>query len=136
MKGHLKKGKPWDDADRERVRRFGDKLEKYRSTEVFQKQNEAIQNLGQEHKELIADQKGNLDFFAFMAHELRTPFHGVLGSLEAMKEDPTIANNQLLNQAYMCGKVSKIFLGIKLTYDMHILLTECNPSSFFTIMIP
>lgn len=131
MKGHLKKGKPWDDADRERVRRFGEKLEKYRSTEVFQKQNEAIQNLGQEHKELIADQKGNLDFFAFMAHELRTPFHGVLGSLEAMKEDPTIANNQLLNQAYMCGKVSHLFLGIKLTYDMHNLLMDCNSSSFF-----
>ena len=118
------------------MRRFGEKLEKYRSTEVFQKQNEAIQNLGQEHKELIADQKGNLDFFAFMAHELRTPFHGVLGSLEAMKEDPTIANNQLLNQAYMCGKVSNLFLGGIMTCDMHNLLMDCNPSSFFTIMIP
>ena len=104
VRGHLKKGKPWDESDRQRVRRFGEKLEKYRSTEVFQKQNLTIQTLGQEHKELIADQKSNLDFFAFMAHELRTPFHGVLGSLEAMKEDPTISNNHLLNQAYMCGK--------------------------------
>eukprot|EP00956_Cyclotella_meneghiniana_P018272 scaffold30308_cov42-Cyclotella_meneghiniana.AAC.2 len=34
-----------------------------------------------------------------MAHEMRTPFHGVLGSLEAMREDPTLVNNALLNQA-------------------------------------
>jgi len=36
-----------------------------------------------------------------MAHEMRTPFHGVLGSLEAMREDSTLVNNALLNQAYM-----------------------------------
>ena len=42
-----------------------------------------------------------LEFFAFMAHEMRTPFHGVLGSLEAMREDSTLVNNALLNQAYM-----------------------------------
>ena len=36
-----------------------------------------------------------------MAHEMRTPFHGVLGSLEAMREDSALVNNALLNQAYM-----------------------------------
>ena len=135
MKGHLKKGKPWDDADRQRVRRFIEKLDKYRSTEVFQRQHETIETLGKEHKELIADQKGNLDFFAFMAHELRTPFHGVLGSLEAMKEDPTIANNQLLNQAYLCGKnmiriLDDILLVAKGSYSLNITEQSVDLSEF------
>ena len=60
VKGHLKKGKPWDDADKERVRRFLERLEKYRSTEVFEKQNEAIENLGQERSDLIQSQKENV----------------------------------------------------------------------------
>eukprot|EP00956_Cyclotella_meneghiniana_P018271 scaffold30308_cov42-Cyclotella_meneghiniana.AAC.1 len=61
MKGHLKKGKPWDDDDKQRVRRFAEKVEtKYTSTEVVAKQNEAIQSLGQEKKDLIQDQKENV----------------------------------------------------------------------------
>lgn len=135
LKGHLKKGKPFDDADKQRVRRFGERLERYRSTEVFQKQNETIQTLGMEQTQLINDQKGNLDFFAFMAHELRTPFHGVLGSLEAMKEDPTIANNHLLNQAYMCGKnmiriLDDILLVAKGSYSLNITVDSVDLSSF------
>ena len=68
---------------------------------MVQKQHEAIQTLGQERRDLMKDQADNLHFFAFMAHELRTPFHGVLGSLEAMREDPDLADSELLNQAYM-----------------------------------
>ena len=60
MKGHLKKGKPWDDDDKQRVRRFAEKVEKYTSTEVVAQQNVAIQNLGQEKKDLIQDQKENV----------------------------------------------------------------------------
>jgi hypothetical protein len=36
VRGHLKKGKPWDDADKQKVKRFVESLEKYRSTEVFE----------------------------------------------------------------------------------------------------
>ena len=60
MKGHLKKGKPWDEDDKQRVRRFAEKVEKYTSTEVVAQQKEAIQNLGQEKKDLIQDQKENV----------------------------------------------------------------------------
>ena len=60
MKGHLKKGKPWDDDDKQRVRRFAEKVEKYTSTEVVAQQNVAIQNLGQEKNDLIQDQKENV----------------------------------------------------------------------------
>jgi len=60
MKGHLKKGKPWDDDDKQRVRRFAERIEKYTSTEVVARQNEAIQSLGQEKKDLIQDQKENV----------------------------------------------------------------------------
>jgi signal transduction histidine kinase len=125
VKGHLKRGKPWDEADKELVKRFAERIERYKSTEVVKKQNEALQHLGQERNDLIKDQKENLDFFAFMAHELRTPFHGVLGSLEAMKEDPVLANNQLLNQALMCGNnmiriLDDILLVAKGSYSLNI----------------
>eukprot|EP00804_Cyclotella_cryptica_P007284 CCRYP_002530-RA/>CCRYP_002530-RA protein AED:0.10 eAED:0.10 QI:89/1/1/1/0.83/0.85/7/208/1057 len=135
VKGHLKKGKPWDDADKQKVRRFVERLEKYRSTEVFEKQSKAIECLGQERKDLIKDQKENLDFFAFMAHELRTPFHGVLGSLEAMREDPTLANNHLLNNAFMCGKnmiriLDDILLVAKGSYSLNIKEAAVDVSQF------
>jgi len=135
VKGHLKKGKPWDDADRQRVKRFAEKIEKYRSSEVFEKQNEAIRTLDEERRELMEDQKVNLDFFAFMAHELRTPFHGVLGSLEAMREDPNLANNQLLNQAYISGKnmiriLDDILLVAKGSYSLKIEEQPVDVSEF------
>mmetsp|Transcript_10668 Transcript_10668/g.18196 ORF Transcript_10668/g.18196 Transcript_10668/m.18196 type:complete len:1088 (-) Transcript_10668:69-3332(-) len=135
MKGHLKKGKPWDDDDKQRVRRFAEKVEKYTSTEVVAQQNVAIQNLGQEKKDLIQDQKENLEFFAFMAHEMRTPFHGVLGSLEAMREDSTLVNNALLNQAYMCGKnmlriLDDILLVAKGSHSLTIKEETVNVSEF------
>lgn len=60
IKGHLKKGKPWDDDDKHLVRRFAERVEKYTSTEKIAKQNEAIQSLGQEKKDLILDQKENV----------------------------------------------------------------------------
>ena len=60
MKGHLKKGKPWDDDDKQRVRRFAEKVEKYTSTEVVAQQKEAIQNLHGEKRDLIQDQKENV----------------------------------------------------------------------------
>lgn len=64
MKGHLKKGKPWDDDDKQRVRRFAERIEKYTSTEVVARQNETIQSLGQEKKDLIQDQKENVSTIA------------------------------------------------------------------------
>jgi light-regulated signal transduction histidine kinase (bacteriophytochrome) len=74
VKGHLKKGKPWDDSDKQKVRRFVEKLEKYRSTEVFEKQNKAIESLGQERKDLMKDQKENVSVCCgwFMFKGLRT----------------------------------------------------------------
>lgn len=60
MKGHLKKGKPWDYDDKQRVRRFAERVEKYTSTEVAAKQNEALQKLDHEKKDLIQDQKDNV----------------------------------------------------------------------------
>jgi len=46
----------------------------------------------------------NFDFFAHMAHELRTPFHGLMGCIEAMLEDPRTKDNELLKTAELCGK--------------------------------
>lgn len=63
VRGHLKKGKPWDDSDKQKVKRFVERLEKYRSTEVFEQQNKAIESLGQERKDLINDQKENVSLF-------------------------------------------------------------------------
>lgn len=60
MKGHLKKGKPWDEEDKQRVRRFAERVEKHRSTEVVAIQASAIQNLDQEKSDLIQDQKENV----------------------------------------------------------------------------
>lgn len=57
MKGHLKKGKPWDDDDKKRVRRFAKRIE---NAQVVARQNETIQSLGQEKKDLIQDQKENV----------------------------------------------------------------------------
>ena len=69
------------------------------------------------------------------AHELRTPFHGVLGSLDAMREDPTLANNQLLNNAYMSGKnmiriLDDILLVAKGSYGLKIHEEAVDVSEF------
>ena len=70
----------------------------------FAEQSEAIQTLEAEKRQAIDENRSNFDFFAHMAHELRTPFHGILGSLEAMREDPLLANNEMLRTAELCGK--------------------------------
>ena len=53
----MKKGKPWDDDDKQRVRRFAERIE---NAQVVARQNETIQSLGQEKKDLIQDQKENV----------------------------------------------------------------------------
>jgi light-regulated signal transduction histidine kinase (bacteriophytochrome) len=60
-----------------------------------------------------------------MAHELRTPFHGMVGSLEAMREDPVLRNNEMLKTAELCGKsmikiLDDILLVAKGSYDLQI----------------
>jgi hypothetical protein len=64
IKGHLKKGKPWDDDDKQRVKRFAERVEKYNSIELVTRQNDAIQSLGKEKKDLILDQKENVSTIA------------------------------------------------------------------------
>lgn len=104
VKGHLKKGKPWDEADKTIISRLAEQIEKYRTNEVFAEQTEAIQTLTEQKQQALEESRSNFDFFALMAHELRTPFHGILGSLEAMREDPALANNEMLRTAELCGK--------------------------------
>jgi len=104
VKGHLKKGKPWDESDKTIINRLVDQIEKYRSNEIFAEQSEAIQTLEAEKKQAMDENTTSYAFFAHMAHELRTPFHGILGSLEAMREDPLLANNEMLRTAELCGK--------------------------------
>lgn len=60
-----------------------------------------------------------------MAHELRTPFHGMVGSLQALTEDPALANNELLRTAEQCGKsmvkiLDDILLVAKGSYNLQI----------------
>ena len=57
MKGHMKKGKPWDDDDKQRVRKFAKRIE---NAQVVARQNETIQSLGQEKTDLIQAQKENV----------------------------------------------------------------------------
>lgn len=104
VKDHQRQGKPWHDIDKQMVNRFIDQIEKYRSKEIFREHAETIHTLREEKDQAIDDAKSNFDFFAHMAHELRTPFHGILGSLEAMREDPRLNSNELLKTAELCGK--------------------------------
>jgi len=125
VKDHIRRGKPWDESDRQLVSRFADQLEKYRSKELNVEHTKTILTLQQEKKHAVDTAKTNFDFFAHMAHELRTPFHGILGSLEAMRDDPTLRNNDLLRTAEQCGKsmikiLDDILLVAKGSYNLQI----------------
>ena len=125
VKNHLKKGKPWCTVDKTMVKRFVDQIEKNSSNEISKEHAETIQALQYERNQAIDDAKVNFDFFAHMAHELRTPFHGILGSLEAMREDPKLADHELLKMAYMCGEsmikiLDDILLLAKGSYTMQL----------------
>lgn len=135
MKNHLKKGRPWDSTDRRLVNRLAEQIERYRSHELFEEQTEAMQTLEEDKQKAIDDAKVNFDFFALMAHELRTPFHGILGSLEAMREDPALRDNELLRTAEHCGKnmikiLDDILLVAKGAYSLQLEEQTVNVEEF------
>ena len=86
VKDHIRKGKPWDPSDRRLISRFADQIENYRTKELNVEHTKTIQTLAQEKQDAVDIARVNFEFFAHMAHELRTPFHGMVGSLQALRD--------------------------------------------------
>ena len=86
VKDHIRKGKPWDPSDRRLISRFADQIENYRTKELNAEHTKTIQTLAQEKQDAVDIARVNFEFFAHMAHELRTPFHGMVGSLQALRD--------------------------------------------------
>lgn len=49
--------------------------------------------------------KAKSDFISTMSHELRSPLHGILGSVECLQEQPTdTVSSDLISQVDICGR--------------------------------
>jgi signal transduction histidine kinase len=49
--------------------------------------------------------KAKSDFISTMSHELRSPLHGILGSVECLQEQPTDSiSSDLISQVDICGR--------------------------------
>lgn len=86
VKDHIRKGKPWDPCDRRLISRFADQVENHRTKELNVEHTKTIMTLSQEKQDAVDIARVNFEFFAHMAHELRTPFHGMVGSLQALRD--------------------------------------------------
>lgn len=64
VKSHFRKGKPWDQRDRQLISRFSDQLEKHRTIELNVEHTRTIMTLEQQKKEVADMAKVNFDFFA------------------------------------------------------------------------
>lgn len=86
VKDHIRKGRPWNQCDRRLVSRFADQIENHRTKELNVEHTKTILTLAQEKQDAVDIARVNFEFFAHMAHELRTPFHGMVGSLQALRD--------------------------------------------------
>ena len=73
------------------------------------KANEKIAEINNERLDAISTAKNNFEFFAQMNHELRTPFHGVIGSLQLLKsifenEKNKKDEHEIVESALSCSK--------------------------------
>jgi signal transduction histidine kinase len=55
--------------------------------------------------EALTSDKAKSDFISTMSHELRSPLHGILGSVECLQEQPTDSiSADLISQVDICGR--------------------------------
>jgi len=135
IKEHKKLGKAWSPNSKSMVKRLFNEIEKYQSAQFHRETAVKIVTLKKERNDAIEESKVNFDFFAHMAHELRTPFHGLMGCIEAMREDPRTKNNELLKTAELCGKnlikiLDDILLIAKGSYSLQVESREVDIHEF------
>lgn len=103
---HRMKSKEWTKYDRSLIKLVYEKIVRRISMEALHESEKVVYDLHSTKMSLLERSKNNYDFFAHMAHELRTPFHGVFASLEALEEDwdGGESNYALLRTAMKCAE--------------------------------